>query len=148
MGREVVVAVTNGKLDFARGNRSSMENLTDAAKKRVLIKIIGSKLQPCRSLNMNAANATPVRVSGDPHISQSRLSKCKSRKLQQQISLVSVSSDSTKANALKAAKKRNKTIGKEMAHEEHKLTMPNATTTRRGKLLKTSLIKAKPDQHR
>jgi len=41
MGREVVVAVTNGKLDFGPWNRSSMENLTDAAKKRVLIKIIG-----------------------------------------------------------------------------------------------------------
>jgi len=46
--------------------------------------------------------------------------KCKSGNSSKQISLVSVSSDSTKANALKAAKKRNKTIGKEMAHEEHK----------------------------
>jgi len=46
--------------------------------------------------------------------------KCKGKKLQQMISLFSPSSDSTKANALREGRRRNKKIGKEMAHEEHK----------------------------
>jgi putative FmdB family regulatory protein len=45
---------------------------------------------------------------------------CKSKKLDQQISLCSVSSESTRAAGLRAAKKRDQVRGKEMAHEEHK----------------------------
>jgi len=44
---------------------------------------------------------------------------CKSKKLDQQISLCTVSSDSTRQNALREGRRRNKKIGKEMAHEEH-----------------------------
>ncbi len=45
---------------------------------------------------------------------------CKSRKLKQQISLCTVSSDSTKAIAMRAAKKRDQIAGKEIAHENQK----------------------------
>ena len=44
---------------------------------------------------------------------------CQSKKLNKQISLCAVSSEGTKANALKAAKRRNAKQGKEMAHAEH-----------------------------
>jgi putative FmdB family regulatory protein len=45
---------------------------------------------------------------------------CKSRKLNQMISLCSVSSESTRENALRDGRRRNKKIGREQAHEEHK----------------------------
>jgi putative FmdB family regulatory protein len=45
---------------------------------------------------------------------------CKSKKLDQMISLCAVSSDSTKQNALRDGRRRNKKIGREQAHEEHK----------------------------
>ena len=41
MGREVVVAITKGKLDFVRGIKSSAANFDGATKKRALVKIIG-----------------------------------------------------------------------------------------------------------
>ena len=46
--------------------------------------------------------------------------QCSSKKLTQMISLFAVSSESTRETSLKSARKRNKKIGKEMAHEEHK----------------------------
>jgi putative FmdB family regulatory protein len=44
---------------------------------------------------------------------------CGSKKLDQMISMFAVSSESTRQISLKSAQKRNKKIGKEMAHEEH-----------------------------
>jgi secondary thiamine-phosphate synthase enzyme len=41
MGREVVVALTEGQLDFGPWEQSSMANSMDAVAKRVLVKIIG-----------------------------------------------------------------------------------------------------------
>ena len=41
MGREVVVAVTEGRLDFGPWEQIFTENLTDAVKKGVLVKVIG-----------------------------------------------------------------------------------------------------------
>jgi len=45
--------------------------------------------------------------------------ECKSRKLNRQISLCAISSDSTKQKGLQAAKKRDKKLGKELAHADH-----------------------------
>ena len=46
--------------------------------------------------------------------------KCKSVKLEQQLSMFAVSSEATREMGLRAARKRNKAIGKDKAHEEHK----------------------------
>ena len=55
-----------------------------------------------------------------PTSPKAKCPSCASKKLEKLISLCSVSSDSTKQMSLKAAKARNKKLGKEMAHEEHK----------------------------
>ena len=41
MGREVVVAITNGKLDFGLGSKSFYGEFDGRRRKRVLVKIIG-----------------------------------------------------------------------------------------------------------
>jgi putative FmdB family regulatory protein len=45
---------------------------------------------------------------------------CRSRKLKKMISLFAVNSETTRQLGLKAARKRDRKLGKEMAHEEHK----------------------------
>lgn len=54
-----------------------------------------------------------------PTLPAAKCPSCQSKKLKQQISLCAVSSEGTKANALKAAKQRNKKVGTEMAHADH-----------------------------
>ncbi len=54
-----------------------------------------------------------------PTLPAPKCPSCQSKKLNNQISLCAVSSEGTRQNALKAAKKRNKKLGKEMAHAEH-----------------------------
>ena len=44
---------------------------------------------------------------------------CRSRKLKQQLSLFAVSSETTRKLSLKAARRRDKKLGTEMAHAEH-----------------------------
>lgn len=46
--------------------------------------------------------------------------KCESRELAQLLSLCAVSSETTRKLSMRAARKRNKTLGREKAHEEHK----------------------------
>jgi len=46
MGREVVVAVTNGRLDFGTWERIFYGEFDGKRRKRVLVKIIREQLQP------------------------------------------------------------------------------------------------------
>lgn len=48
MGREVVVAITNGKLDFGPWSRFSTENSTEAAGNGCWLRLSGNRTEPAR----------------------------------------------------------------------------------------------------